>query len=87
MVTEKKQFNSKVTNLLGEGVLLLGILLEHFSIGVDIGLGSILDSKWFGFSTNGIGADIGLILLVCVVFLNPKDDANPLVAGICFFWY
>jgi len=71
---------------LGEGVLLLGTLLEHFS-GVDIGLGNILDSKLFGFSTNWIGADIGLILLVCVVFLNPKEDANPLVAGTCFFWY
>jgi len=76
-----------VTNLLGEGVLLIGILLEHFSVGVDIGLGNILDSKLLDFSTNWIGADIGLILLVCVVFLNPKDDANPLVAGICFFWY
>jgi len=52
LFTEKKQFNSKLTNLLGEGVLLLGILLEHFSVGVDIGLGNILDSKLFGFSTN-----------------------------------
>jgi len=52
LITEKRQFNSKVTNLLGEGVLLLGILFEHFSVGVDIGLGSILDSKFFGFSTN-----------------------------------
>jgi len=72
---------------LGEGVLLLAILLEHFSVGVDIGLGNILDSKLFCFSTDWIGADIGLILLVWVVFLNPKDDANPLVAGICFFGY
>jgi len=42
----------KVTNLLGEGVLLFDIFLEHFSIGVDTGLGSILDSKLFGFSTD-----------------------------------
>jgi len=49
MVTEKKQFNNyKITNLLGDGVLLLGILLGHF-VGVDIGLGSILDSKLLGF--------------------------------------
>lgn len=72
---------------MGEGVLLLGVLFEHLSIGFDIASGNIFDAKLFDCSTDLAGADIGLILLVWVGYLNPKDDANPLVDGICFFWY
>lgn len=78
---------------MGEGVLLLGVLFEHFSIDFDATSGSIFDAtsgsifdaKLSVCSRDLVGADSGLILLVWVGFLNPKDDANPLVDGSCFF--
>lgn len=76
---------------MGEGILLLGILFEHFSVGINVGFGNILDPQLCKFSIGLIvgltGADIGLILLFWVDFLNPKDDANPLVAGSWLFGY
>lgn len=77
--------------LFGECILLLGILFGQFSIGVNVGFGSIFDPQLSDFSIGLVvgltGADIGLILLVWVGFLNPKDDANPLVAGSWLFGY
>lgn len=78
---------NKLLYLLGDGVLLLGILLGHFSIGGSKGLGNIFDEKCSDFSSDLGGADIGLTLLIWVGFLNPKDDASPLVAGCWIFGY
>jgi len=76
-----KANNCKVTDLLGDGVLLFKTFFGHFSIGGVEGLGNIFDVKLSGFSSDLGGADIGLTLLIWVGLLNPKDDANPLVAG------
>lgn len=67
------------TNLLGEGVFLIGL--------ISLGFGSIFDPLLSGSTTDLAGADIGLILLVWVGFLNPKDDANPLEVGSGLFEY
>lgn len=72
---------------MGDGVLLFKILFGHFSIGGVEGLGNIFGVKLFDFSSDLGEADIGLTLLIWVGLLNPKDDANPLVAGSWFVLY
>lgn len=54
---------------------------------ISLGFGSIFDPLLSDIPTDLAGADIGLILLVWVDFLNPKDDAIPLEVGSCFFEY
>lgn len=72
---------------MGDGALFFGVVFKYFSVGgVVLGFGSIFDIKLSDFSRDLGGADIGLILLTWVGFLNPKDDANPLVVGSLFFW-
>lgn len=70
-----------MTNLFGEGVLFFGVLFEYFSVCKDVSFGNIFNSQFSGFSIGLAGAEIGLILLVWIDFLNPKDNANPLVVG------